>query len=202
MTESSASQEENSPQSPASLGENAPAAGEQPILGRRELLLDTPRFRVVRQEYTARDGKTVHKDVVLHPGAVVILPILPDGRLCLIRNFRASVGRELLELPAGTREPGEPPEITAARELEEETGFRAGRLEKLAEFFVSPGILSERMHLYRAVDLVAGPTSLMPDERIVNVLLTPAEARRLLDAGEIEDAKTLIGLMLHFRPAE
>ncbi len=121
-----------------------------------EVLLTTPRFRVVRQRSLGSDGRDHMKDTVQHPGSVTILPLVDDHRVCLIRNFRVAVGKTLIELPAGTREPDEDPAVTAGRELIEETGYRARVIEKLREFVMSPGILNERMHLFLARDLTPG----------------------------------------------
>jgi ADP-ribose pyrophosphatase len=107
-----------------------------------EELLATRRFRVVRHVQTGADGREHVKETIQHPGAVAILPLLDDDRVCLIHNFRIAVGKTLIELPAGTLEPGEDPAATASRELIEETGYRGERLEKLCEFSMSPGITS------------------------------------------------------------
>ena len=161
-----------------------------------ELLLETRRFRVERVTFPSSAGGTVQREIVRHPGSVVILPVLDDGRICLIRNYRPSVDQRLIELPAGTREPGEPPEETAARELEEETGYRAGRIERITSFLAAPGILDEEMILYRAEQLTAGPPRREPGEEMENLLVTMAEAHAMIDRGEIRDAKTLLGLLL------
>jgi ADP-ribose pyrophosphatase len=163
-----------------------------------ELLLETSRFRVVRITQATHRGPRP-REVVRHGGAVTILPILPEGKVCLIRNFRPSVGRTLIELPAGTLEPGEPPADTARRELIEETGYRAGKLEPLCEFFLSPGILDERMHLFLATDLEPGDPQREPGEEIENLLLPWDEAIALVDARQIEDAKTIVGLLMYDR---
>jgi len=164
-----------------------------------EELLVTPRFKVIRHFETARDGSIHTRDTVQHPGAVAILPLLDDGRVCLIRNFRIAVGRTLVELPAGTLEPGEEPGNTAARELAEETGYVASSIEPLREFTMSPGILNERMHLFPARGLAAGPTAREAGEKIDNLEVPWAEAMRMVDEGEIEDAKTLVGLLFYDR---
>ena len=119
----------------------------------KELLLTTRLFEVERRVFPRVGQTSVRRDVVVHPGAVVILPVLEDGRLVLIRNYRYPVEKELLELAAGTREPDETPLETARRELEEETGYRAGVIEPLTEFYTSPGILTERMYAFLATDL-------------------------------------------------
>jgi ADP-ribose pyrophosphatase len=157
------------------------------------------RFRVVRHTQRLGDGTTVTRETVQHPGAVTILPILPDGRVCLIRNYRVAVNETLIELPAGTLDAGEDPAACAARELAEETGFRAGQVEKLAEFFMSPGILNERMHLFLATRLVAGDAELESGEQIEPLLATWDEAMKWVRDGQIRDAKTLVGLLYYHR---
>src|SRR5260370_29641015 len=106
-----------------------------------EILLETSRFRVVRQTRQLDDGTVHSRETVVHPGAAVILPLIDADRICLIRNYRVAVDEELTELPAGTIDRGEDPLATARRELLEETGNSAGSWEKLHEFCVSPGIL-------------------------------------------------------------
>ncbi len=134
----------------------------------------------------------------MHPGAVVILPLLDAGRIVMIRNYRHSVQRELLELPAGTREPDEEPIETAARELVEETGYRAGKLSPLASFYTSPGITNEWMHAFTATDLTRVGQNLDPGEELVPEICDLAKARRLLATAAIEDAKTLAVLGIYF----
>ncbi|MGO8752233.1 MAG: NUDIX hydrolase [Thermoguttaceae bacterium] len=162
-----------------------------------ELLLKTVKFQVVRRQATAEDGRVHAREVIRHPGAVVLLPILDDGRICLIRNFRVSVGKRLVELPAGTLEAGEDPLHAAHRELAEETGFRARSMELLTSFYASPGILDERMHLFLASGLEPGPTALEGDEDIQPLLVSGEEAFTMIAGGTIQDAKTLIGLLYY-----
>lgn len=164
-----------------------------------EILLVTRRFRVVRQVSTSPSGKTHVHETVQHPGAVTILPMVDRDRVCLIRNYRPSVKRTLIELPAGTLEPGEEPVTTAQRELAEETGYRAGSIKRLAEFFMSPGILSERMHLFLATDLKGGSVELDASEEIETFVVTWDDAVRMALDGSIEDAKTLAGILLYDR---
>src|SRR5688500_8169403 len=101
-----------------------------------EILLKTNKFSIVRETRTTPAGRTKTREIVRHPGACVIVPILDDGRVCLIRNYRIAVGQTLIELPAGTLEPPEPPHVTAERELIEETGFRAATIEFLHAFYL------------------------------------------------------------------
>ncbi len=164
-----------------------------------ELLLQGRRFRVVRKPRQLADGKVIAHDVVVAAGAVVILPMVALDRVCLIRNFRIAVDETLIELPAGTIEDGEDPLETARRELVEETGYRAGRLEKLCEFYMSPGILNERMHLFLATDLQAGPTALESGEEIQTHVVDWVEALRLVETGQVRDAKSLVGLLFYDR---
>jgi ADP-ribose pyrophosphatase len=160
-----------------------------------EVLLTTSKFRVVRESIQTPGGKTKTREIVRHPGACVIVPLLDDGRVCLIRNWRVAVNQTLIELPAGTLEPPEPPEKTAERELIEETGYRAKKIEFLHDFFLSPGILDEKMHLYLATGLTAGESAREEGEEIENWLVPWEEAVAMIFRREIHDAKTIVGLL-------
>jgi len=161
----------------------------------REVLLTTPLFRVARLRFDGPDGGEIVRDVVEHPGAAVILPLLDDGRVVLIRNVRRTVGKVLWELPAGTLEPDELPEACAAREVEEETGYRAGTIAPLTEFFASPGILNERMYGFLATDLEQTTQSLDHDEEIEAFPIPQWQVRDMLKDQHIEDAKTITLLL-------
>ncbi len=161
------------------------------------VLFEGKRFRVERVIQTLPDGSQHEKQVVRHPGAVVLLPLLGDGRICFVENYRASVTQTLIELPAGTLEPGEEPLQTARRELAEETGYRAGRIEPLATFYMSPGILDERMVLYLATELQAGPPALDAGEDIRPLLCTWDEALAMVGDGRMRDAKSMLGLLYY-----
>ena len=154
-------------------------------------------FRVERAVQTTPDGQRHLREVVRHPGAVVILPLLDDGRVCFVRNYRVAVEESLIELPAGTLEPNEDPADTAVRELAEETGYRAGRIEHLITFCMSPGILDEQMHLYLARGLQPGPMALEAGEDIQPLLCTMEEALEMIRRGEVHDSKTLVGLLYY-----
>ena len=160
-----------------------------------ETLLTTTKFRVVRETISSPSGKTKTREIIRHPGACVIVPLLDDGRICLIKNWRIAAGQTLVELPAGTLEPPEPPEKTALRELIEETGYRAQSLEFLHAFFLSPGILDEQMHLYLATGLTPGEAAREEGEEIENWLVPFDDAVQMVASGEIRDAKTIIGLL-------
>jgi len=146
---------------------------------------------------TIREGETTYqREVVHHPGSAVIVPVFEDGSVALVRQYRHPAVRYLLETPAGTLNRGERPDEGAARELEEELGFVAGRLEKLSEFFVTPGFCGEKMWLYLARELTETKQQLENDELLEVVRLPFSQALEMITAGEIEDAKTIIGLML------
>jgi ADP-ribose pyrophosphatase len=158
--------------------------------------------RVRLEVHTLADdatGKRVAKEVVVHPGAVVILPLMSDGTAVLIRNRRYAIGQVLLELPAGTLEKGEIPINCAGRELIEETGFIAGRLQPLTAFFASPGIISERIYAFAAFNLEPAAVDLDEGEEI-EVVPTPfAEAIEMVRDGRIQDAKTIATLLFYDR---
>jgi len=143
------------------------------------------------------NGRETTREVVEHPGAVAIVPLHDDGRVVLVRQYRHAVGRSLLEIPAGTLDQGEESaEAAAARELQEETGYRAARLTPLATFYPAPGFATERMTVFLATGLTDGDQSQMEDEIITVETVPLAELPALLARGEIADAKTLVGLLL------
>jgi ADP-ribose pyrophosphatase len=142
------------------------------------------------------DGQTVQRDVIVHPGAVAILPLVDAEHVCLLRNHRPNAGQVLIEIPAGTLEPEEAPEAAAVRELAEETGYRAARWRKLATFFPSPGVLSERTHLFVAQDLTPGAMHPENDEQLEPHVVTWEQAMAWTLDGTIQDAKTLIAVLL------
>ncbi len=164
----------------------------------RKRLLSTRLFAVEHREYPRADGPPVARDVVIHPGAVVVLPVLDAERIVMIRNYRYTVESELWELPAGTREPDEAPIKTARRELEEEAGYRAGTMTPLTEFFASPGFVTERMHSFVATDLTHVGQRLEGTEQIVVEVVPAEQVRRRLIAGEFLDGKTVAVLGLYF----
>ena len=149
--------------------------------------------------FAGPSGASFERDVVHHPGAVVVVPLLDDGTVILVRQYRAGVEGVLLEIPAGKRDvDGEPVEVTARRELEEEVGMRAGRLDKLAEFYNSPGFCEEFSFLFLARDLQACAVSAQGEEEehmtVERVALDDVPG--LVASGELVDAKSIIGLTL------
>ncbi len=156
-----------------------------------------PVFRVERFAYTVpATGARRIKDVVRHPGAVTVIAVRDDGALVLVRNRRVAVDRWLLEFCAGKLERGEDPAAAAARELEEETGYRAGAIEKLGTFFTSPGFADEIMHVFVATRLSPVPQRLEEGEEIEVVVLPEQALRAQIAAGEILDGKTLGAYLL------
>ena len=153
------------------------------------------RFNVHEIDIPTESGEPVRRHVARHPGAVVIVPILDADHVVLIRNTRVTVGKTLLELPAGTREPKEAASVTAERELIEETGYRATKITKILQFYASPGITDELMHLYIAEGLTEGDHAREAGEMIENKITSWQEVESLLDSGEFEDGKTISGLL-------
>jgi ADP-ribose pyrophosphatase len=147
----------------------------------------------------ALNGQRVAREVVVHPGAVVILPFLPDGRILLISNKRFAVGQILIELPAGTLDKNENPMNCAGRELLEETGFLAGKIKLIGTFFTSPGILTEKMYAYAAYDLEQKQQSLEEGEEIELMPVTGDQAIAMIGNGQITDGKTIAALLMYDR---
>lgn len=156
-------------------------------------------LELVEEEVESPDGEIITRYTVRHPGAVVVVPVEADGRVVMVRQYRVAAHRALLELPAGKREPDEPPEVTAARELEEEVGLRPGGLVKLAEFYNSPGFTDEYTHVYLADGLTPGRSHLeaKAEERHMDVVRVDfSHVHDLISTAEIVDAKSLVGLGL------
>ena len=138
------------------------------------------------------DIKTT-REVVEHADCVVILPVDSQGNILLVRQFRHAVNQEMLELPAGSIDPGETPEETAIRELREETGYKPGKLEKLGGFYSAPGYCTEYLHFFRATHLKKSPLTAEDTDEIEVVPVNPAEVPSLIASGQICDAKTIAG---------
>ena len=141
------------------------------------------------------DGSVHRREVVEHPGAVAIVPVLPNGDIVLVRQYRHAAGREMLELPAGTREPEETPLFTAIRELREETGYSAIGMREIVRFFVSPGWADEELTVYLATGITAGQDQPEPDEDLSVVTVRPDEVVEHIKRGDIADSKTIVGLL-------
>jgi 8-oxo-dGTP pyrophosphatase MutT (NUDIX family) len=149
--------------------------------------------------FEAPDGQLFERDVVHHPGAVVMVPVADQNEVVFVRQYRAPLDRELLEIPAGKRDvKGEPPEVTAARELVEETGLEAGRLQLIGHFFNSPGFSDEESWCFLATELHPVPDARhgIEEEHMTVERYPLSEVDELVSSGQITDAKTIIGLFL------
>jgi ADP-ribose pyrophosphatase len=142
-----------------------------------------------------KSGVTTIREVVLHPGGVTAVPILDDGRLLLIRQFRYPLGKFILELPAGKLDSGQPPLETMAREMMEETGYSAGTLTHEGAFYTTPGISNESIHLFIARDLTQSIQNLEEGEHITVEPYTLQECLEKIENGEICDGKTILGIL-------
>ncbi|MCR4402272.1 MAG: NUDIX hydrolase [Firmicutes bacterium] len=140
-------------------------------------------------------GRRSTREVVEHPGGVAIVAVDRDGSVILVRQYRYPIRSTLWEIPAGKLDPGESPSECAARELEEETGYRAKRLEEILPFYTSPGFCDEVLHLFFAKELVAGQDRPEEDELIETRRVRREEVEAMLARGEIRDGKTVLGLL-------
>jgi ADP-ribose pyrophosphatase len=170
-----------------------------PMTSPSRIVYRASRFHVEKVEQRLEDGSTLVKQIVRHPGAVVVLPIVSDESICMIETFRPAIQKWLWELPAGTMEPPEPADSLARRELEEETGYRCQKITHVHSFAMSPGILDERMHFFVATELSEGPARREPGEWISNRLVTWKQVDQMLRDGKIIDAKTLVALLWYLR---
>lgn len=163
-----------------------------------KIVLKTKKFEV--EEISIGDpAHPVIRSVVRHPGAVAVIPMVDDDHVCLLNNYRVAVDQTLIEIPAGTLEIGEDPKQCALRELREETGYVAKKIEKLHAFYLSPGILDERMHIYVATGLKPGPTAREHGEDMENRVTTWKEAVAMALDGRIADAKSIVAILVYDR---
>ncbi len=168
-----------------------------------ETLLQATKFKVQRWVFHDTPVGTIDHEIVVHPGAVVVLPFLDDTDIIMIHNVRPAIGKELLELPAGTLEENEDPLVCAGRELEEETGYRAGSMEPLCEFYTGPGICTELMHAYVARDMIRTAQRLDATEQIRVEVLTLEDALHKIGCGEIIDGKSIAAITtFHLRQGQ
>ena len=162
-------------------------ASERPFVGR----LLTVRV----DEVALPDGRRARREIVEHAPAIAAVPLLDDGRVALVRQWRQAVGQALLEIPAGVMNPGETPEECAGRELAEEIGYRPERLELLFSVYLAPGYSEELIHIFLATGLVPAHAEADEDENLQPVLMPLSEAVARCRAGEFRDAKTVAGIL-------
>ena len=162
-------------------------------------LLTTDRFRVEKVTRQLAGGQTRTRAIVRHPGAVAIVPMVDEDHVCLIENYRVSVDRKLLEIPAGTLEGQATPLETARRELKEETGYEAATIKQVAWFYLSPGVLDEKMTVFVAEGLTVGKPEREVGEEIENRVVAWDDAIEMIFSGAITDAKTIAGLLVYDR---
>lgn len=161
-----------------------------------DLILKGRAFAIRRDTLKTPSGAKSKFDIIEHGGSVVIVPVDENGNLLFVRQYRHAAGKDLLELPAGTLEEGEEPSLCAAREIREETGFAADRIQKIGSFYLAPGYSTEYMHVFLAQDLRHDPLEADADEFLSVERLTIKEAFRLAESGGMPDAKSLAALLL------
>jgi ADP-ribose pyrophosphatase len=154
-------------------------------------------FGIRRDEVIEPSGVRAIREVITHPGSVVVLPVLPDGRILMIQQYRHATRQYLWELVAGRIDSGETPKVAAARELIEETGYRAKRLRVFMEFFPTPGFLEEKMFLLLAEGLTAGEAEPEEDEKIFSRTYNRKELEEMIRRGKLRDAKSIAGILYY-----
>lgn len=176
-----------------------PLPKEKAQILKSETIFEGRSFGVRRDELVEPTGVQTVREVVTHPGSVVILPVLPDKCILLVRQYRHATRDFLWELVAGRMEPGENPKQGAARELQEETGYTAKKLKVFLEFFPTPGFLEEKMYLLLAEGLTEGQAHPEDDEKIISHAFTRRELEQMLRQGKLRDGKSIAGLLYYFR---
>jgi len=161
-----------------------------------ETILQGRVFKIRRDLLKTPDGRETKYEIIEHGGSVAVVPVDADGNLLFIRQYRHAAGKDMLELPAGTRDHNEPYEECAAREIREETGMEAGTLQKIGEFYLAPGYSTEFMGIFLATELKHNPLEADDDEFLSVEKISVKEAFEMAERGEILDAKTLAALLL------
>lgn len=164
-----------------------------------EVIFEGKSFGVRRDELIEPTGVRTMREVVTHPGSVVVLPVLPDGKIVLVRQYRHATRQYLWELVAGRMEKGEDPKRGAARELIEETGYRAKKLTVFLDLFPTPGFLEEHMYLLLAEGLTLGQAQPEEDEKLVVETYSKKQLEEMIRTGKMRDAKSIAGLLFYFR---
>ena len=162
-------------------------------------IYEGPVFGIRRDEVIEPSGVRTTREVITHPGSVVVLPVLPDGRILLIQQYRHAARQYLWELVAGRIDPGETPKEAAARELIEETGYRAKRFRVFLDVFPTPGFLEERMFILLAEGLTVGEAEPEEDEKIISRSYDRKQLEEMIRAGKLRDAKSIAGILFYFR---
>jgi ADP-ribose pyrophosphatase len=162
-------------------------------------IYEGPVFGIRRDEVIEPSGVHTTREVITHPGSVVVLPVLPDGRIVLIRQYRHAARQYLWELVAGRIDAGEKPREAAARELIEETGFRTKRLRVFLDVFPTPGFLEERMFILLAEGLTAGKAEPEEDEKIISRAFESKQLEEMIRSGKLRDAKSIAGILYYLR---
>src|SRR5882672_10097810 len=166
---------------------------------RSEIIYQGPIFGIRRDEVIEPGGVRATREVITHPGSVVVLPVLPDGRILMIRQYRHAARQYLWELVAGRIDAGESPRKAAARELMEETGYRARKFRIFLDVFPTPGFLEERMFILLAEGLTAGAAEPEEDEKIVSRVYNCKQLEEMIRRGKLRDAKSIAGILYYFR---
>jgi ADP-ribose pyrophosphatase len=156
-------------------------------------------FQLKRETVIEPGGVQVERDIIVHPGSVVVLPVFPNGRVLLIRQYRHSIGEFLWELVAGRKELSETPVSAARRELIEETGYAAKRFRKLMRVVPTPGFVNEWMWIFAAEGLTQGAAHPEEDEKITSRIFTLKQAEKMIERGTLRDAKSICGLLYYMR---
>jgi len=164
-----------------------------------KVVFEGVRFNVNECQYADRNGGLHLYQAVKHPGAAVVLPLLDNGCIVMIKNYRFAIGKNLWELPAGLLEPNEEPKVTALRELQEETGYHAGNIKELTSFYTTAGMSTELIHGFIAWDLALHEQHLESTEHIEVHVLAKQEILELLRNNQIQDAKTALMLLNYFQ---
>ena len=172
------------------------------MMGKAKVLKSTMVYRgkvfgVKQDQVEEPSGVRATREVITHSGSVVVMPVFEDGHILMIRQYRHAARQYLWELVAGRIDPGESVKKAAARELKEETGYRAKRLSEFLDFYPSPGFLEERMHILLAEGLTAGEAEPEADEKIISHAYTVDELRQMIKTGELCDAKSIAGILYY-----
>lgn len=178
------------------VAKTASAKGKAKIVS-SEMIYQGPVFGLRRDEVIEPTGLRATREVITHPGSVVVLPVLDDGRIVMVRQYRHATRQYLWELVAGRKEPEETPKQGAARELREETGYRAKRFKVFLDVFPTPGFLEERMYVVLAEGLTAGEAQPEDDEKIEVRAYKVKEIREMMKKGRLKDAKSIAGILFY-----